>query len=296
MAAGPLALPCRADEAAPASLSQETSINTPRIAFSTLAFPDADLATAVSLGRSWGYAGVELRLIDGELIDPAMPAESRARVKRTLASAGLPAVAVDSSIRLTGEDPGPGLRQFLELASDWEAPLVRVFGGALPGDEPGRRARLEAAARVLGEAAPAAERLGVAIGLETHDAFSASAVVAELLALVDSTAVGAVWDSHHPHRMGERAADVWANLGPRILLAQVKDARPDAGRDDGWQLVLLGDGEVPVRDMLDLLSAGGYQGWLSVEWEKRWHPEIAAPEVALPQHLAMLRGWVKEGS
>jgi sugar phosphate isomerase/epimerase len=136
----------------------------------------------------------------------------------------------------------------------------------------------------------------VAIGVETHDAFSASAVVAELLALVDSAAVGAVWDSHHPHRMGERAADVWANLGPRILLAQVKDARPDPGRDDGWQLVPLGEGEVPVRDMLALLAAGGYQGWVSVEWEKRWHPEIAAPEVALPQHLAMLRDWVKEGS
>jgi sugar phosphate isomerase/epimerase len=277
-------------------MSQEAPITTARIAFSTLAFPDADLATAVSLGRSWGYGGVELRLVDGELIDPAMPASARARVKRTLAAAGLPAVAVDSSIRLAGEDPGAELRQFLELASDWEAPLVRVFGGALPGDGPGRQARLEAAARVLEETAPAAERLGVAIGVETHDAFSASAVVAELLALVDSAAVGAVWDSHHPHRMGERAADVWANLGPRILLAQVKDARPDPGRDDGWQLVPLGEGEVPVRDMLALLAAGGYQGWVSVEWEKRWHPEIAAPEVALPQHLAMLRGWVEEGS
>jgi sugar phosphate isomerase/epimerase len=277
------------------SRSQEASITTARIAFSTLAFPDADLATAVSLGRAWGYAGVELRLIDGELIDPAMPAAARARVKRTLAAVGLPAVAVDSSIRLTDEDPGAELRQFLELASDWEAPLVRVFGGPLPDDGPGRRARLEAAARVLEEAAPAAERLGVAIGVETHDAFSASAVVAELLAQVDSAAVGAVWDSHHPHRMGERAADVWANLGPRVLLAQVKDARPDSGRDDGWQLVLLGEGEVPVRDMLALLSGGGYQGWVSVEWEKRWHPELAGPEVALPQHLAMLGGWLEEG-
>ncbi len=274
---------------------QEASITTARIAFSTLAFPDADLATAVSLGRSWGYAGVELRLIDGELIDPAMPAASRARVKRTLAAAGLPAVAVDSSIRLTDEHPAAELRQFLELASDWEAPLVRVFGGALPDHGAGRRARLEAAARVLEEAAPAAERLGVAIGVETHDAFSASAVVAELLRLVDSAAVGAVWDSHHPHRMGERAADVWANLGPRVLLAQVKDARLDPGRDDGWQLVLLGEGEVPVRDMLALLSDGGYRGWVSVEWEKRWHPELAAPEVALPQHLATLGSWLEEG-
>ena len=271
-------------------------MTTARIAFSTLAFPDAQLATALSLGQAWGYAGVELRLIDGELIDPAMPAAARGRVKRTLVTAGLPAVAVDSSIRLTGDDPGAELRQFLELASDWEAPLVRVFGGALPDGGPDRRARLETAARVLETAAPIAERLGVAIGVETHDAFSASAVVAELLALVDSAAVGAVWDSHHPHRMAERAADVWANLGPRLLLAQVKDARPDAGRDDGWQLVLLGDGEVPVRDMLALLSAGGYQGWVSVEWEKRWHPEIPGPEVALPQHLAVLRGWVEEGS
>jgi len=55
------------------------------IAFSTLAFPDASLASAVSLGRRWGYAGVELRLIDGQLIDPSMPAANRARVIRTLA-------------------------------------------------------------------------------------------------------------------------------------------------------------------------------------------------------------------
>ncbi len=67
----------------------------PRIAFSTLAFPDATLAAAVSLGRRWGYAGIELRLIDGELIDPSMPASRRAQVRRTLAD--LPVVAVDSS-------------------------------------------------------------------------------------------------------------------------------------------------------------------------------------------------------
>ena len=44
-----------------------------RIAFSTLAFPDATLATAASAGRRQGYPGIELRLIDGELIDPALP-------------------------------------------------------------------------------------------------------------------------------------------------------------------------------------------------------------------------------
>jgi sugar phosphate isomerase/epimerase len=268
-----------------------------RVAFSTLAFPKATLASAVSLGRRWGYAGVELRLIDGELIDPRMPATARAQVKRTVTEAGLPVVAVDSSIRLTGDDPGPDLRSFLELASDWESPLVRVFGGALAADRAERQEQLRAAARVLAASVPHARRLGVAIGVETHDDFSASSVVAELLALADSEGadqewVGAVWDSHHPYRVGEQAADVYANLGRRILLAQVKDARR---RPDGdWQLVLLGEGEVPVRQMLGLLAADGYPNWISVEWEKRWHPEIEEPEVALPQHLRVLAEWMEE--
>ncbi len=155
----------------------------PRVAFSTLAFPDATLASAASLGRSWGYSGIELRLIDGELIDPAMPAADRTQVKRTVTASGLPVVAVDSSIRLTDDDPGPELARFLELASDWEAPLVRVFGGALAAAQTDRQKQLRAAARVLESSVPLAERLGVAIGVETHDAFSASSVVAELLVL-----------------------------------------------------------------------------------------------------------------
>jgi sugar phosphate isomerase/epimerase len=276
-----------------------------RIAFSTLAFPDASLATATSLGRGWGYDGVELRLIDGELIDPSMPVADRARVKRTVAEADLPVISVDSSIRLTDADPAPEVLRFLELASDWESPLVRVFGGLLPDGEPGRQERIEAAARVLEACVPAAERLGVSIGVETHDAFSASSLVARLLAMIDSPWVGAVWDSHHPHRAGERPAEVSRNLGDRVLLAQVKDARRTAAPDQepgqdpgqdrgqhGWQLVLLGEGEVPVREMLGLLASRNYQGWVSVEWEKRWHPEIEEPEVALPQHLELLRKWV----
>ncbi|HEX4094409.1 MAG TPA: sugar phosphate isomerase/epimerase [Trebonia sp.] len=265
-----------------------------RLAFSTLAFPGTTLARAAALGSDYGYQGIELRLIDGELIDPSMPASARAEVRQTVADTGLPIVAVDSSIKLTGDDPGQELSRFLELASDWECPLVRVFGGGLSDAPRQRREEMEAAARVLEAGIPHAERTGVAIGVETHDSFSSAALVAELLALVDSPKVGAVWDSHHPYRMGETPAEVYAAIGPRLLLAQVKDARRAPERDDGWQLTLLGQGEVPVKEMLDLLDKGGYQGWISVEWEKRWHPEIEDPEVALPQHLKLLDSWLSE--
>jgi sugar phosphate isomerase/epimerase len=265
-----------------------------RIAFSTLAFPKATLAEATALGRSWGYAGVELRLVDGQLIDSSISAAKRVKLKQTIAAAGLPIVSVDSSIFLTAQEAGSELRRFLELASDWESPLIRVYGGLLAEEAVARRAQMEAAAAVLQKAIPLAERLGVAIAVETHDSFSASSVVAELLAMVQSTWVGALWDTHHPHRMGESPAEVYEHIGPRVLLVQVKDARRSAAHRGGWQFTPLGEGEVPVREIIRLLAAGGYQGFISVEWEKYWHPEIEEPEIALPQHLKVLQGWVKE--
>ena len=265
-----------------------------RIAFSTLAFPDATLAEATTLGRSWGYAGVELRLVDGQLIDSSLSAAERVRVKQTIAATGLPIVSVDSSIILTNEEAGLELRRFLELANEWESPLIRVYGGPL-AEEPGtRRTQMEAAAGVLQEAIPLAERFGVAVAIETHDSFSSSAVVAELLAMVQSKWVGALWDTHHPHRMGERPAEVYEHIGPRVLHVQVKDARRSAAHKGGWQLVPLSEGEVPVREIIRLLAAGGYGGYISVEWEKYWHPDIEEPQIALPQHLKVLQEWVND--
>jgi sugar phosphate isomerase/epimerase len=269
-------------------------MNALRIAFSTLAFPDATLAEATSLGRSWGYAGVELRLIDRQLIDSSMPAAERARVKQTINAAQLPIVIVDSSILLTADNADVELRRFLELANEWESPLIRVYGGPLPQEPRARQTQIEVAAGVLQRAVPLAERLGVAVTIETHDSFSASSVVAELLALVDSRWVGALWDTHHPHRMGERPAEVYEHLGPRVLHVQVKDAQRSAGHKGGWKLVPLGEGEVPVREIIGLLAAGGYGGWISVEWEKYWHPDIKEPEIALPQHLAVLQEWTRD--
>lgn len=263
-----------------------------KLAFSTLAFPTAPLTDVVAFGIECGYEGIELRLIDGELIDPEMSRSDRESVRRAVGR--LPVVAVDSSVRVTAEDPVPQIAAFLELANEWSAPVVRVFGGALPESAPERAKAMERAAAALTEAASVAERLGVGIAVETHDSFSGSAVVAELLALVSSPQVGAVWDSHHPYRVGETPTEVYENIGARLLLAQVKDALRSDEDPSGWRLVLLGQGEVPVREMFAILSENEYEGVISVEWEKAWHLEIEEPEVALPQHIKVLQRWREE--
>jgi len=254
-------------------------------AFSTLACPSWTLEQALANGREYGYRGVELRLVDGELIEDSMPATERARVGALLAESGLDLVAVDSSIRLTGGEPKVVAAQiacFLELAAGWGSPLIRVFGG------PGERGN---AVQALRSAARESERSGVRIGLETHDEFSSVAAVAAVLDEVDSPAAGAVWDIVHTNRVGETAAEVVSRLGARILDVHVKDARRTNRSGtwaDGFGYVLLGEGEVPVRECVEELQRAGYKHWVVAEWEKRWHPEIEEPEVALPQHARFL--------
>ena len=39
---------------------------------------------------------------------------------------------------------------------------------------------------------------------------------------------------------------------------------------------------------IDALAKGGYQGYYSFEWEKHWHPEIEASEVAIADYAEVM--------
>lgn len=266
-----------------------------KLAFSTLGCPAWSLPQVIEGAQRYGYDGVELRLLDGEIITPALPRGERDRVRQAFAGAGLPICCLDSSIRVaTGENPAgvaAELRAFLELAHEWGAPLIRVFAGPWPEGRPAGEV-YDAIAELVGGVVQDAERLGVGIALETHDSMSSALAVAEVLRRVPSPAFGALWDTHHPYRMGESPEQVLDVLGERILHFHVKDANRNEAARTGWDLVLLGEGEVPVRESLTALLGRGYDGWVAVEWEKKWHPHIPDPEVALPQHAGLLREWM----
>ena len=275
-----------------------------KYAFSTLACPAWSIEQVVEAATTLGYDGVELRLLDGAVIDPGA---DRAKVEQASArcrAAGVEVCALDSSCTFNHADSAARKREvsdllrWIDLAADLQVPLVRVFGGhARPGlaPEPPEVVN-DWVAEALSRAAPTAEQAGVTVVLETHDAFSSARRVAAVLDRVDSPGVAALWDSHHPYRVGETPQDVIEALGPRIAHVHVKDARRTRGDGSDWQLVLLGEGEVPVREQLQALERHGYTGYVSVEWEKKWHPEIAEPEIALPQHIQWLRSVADAGA
>src|SRR5690349_25039322 len=116
-----------------------------KLAFTTLACPGWTLEQAVAAARQYGYEGLELRLLDGELLRSDLDIEARRRVRELCTDAGIPIVCVDTSVRIAQPDPAARAEQvreglaFLELAAGWDAPLIRVFGG--PRTAPTKRRR-----------------------------------------------------------------------------------------------------------------------------------------------------------
>ncbi|HWG85254.1 MAG TPA: sugar phosphate isomerase/epimerase family protein [Deinococcales bacterium] len=262
-----------------------------RLAYSTLACPQWTLEEAAEAALASGYEGLEIRLIDGRLVRPDLTGPERRRVRDACRAAGLAVVAVDSGVRIGLSDPAERAAQveaglaFAETAAFWGAPLVRVFGQ--PSEGAPEADVLDAAAATLNALAEGTRGSGVAFALETHDFFAGAARVRQ--ALDRAPGARALWDTLHPCRVGETTAQTLALLGDRLAHVHVKDGRPRPEGGEHWQLLPLGEGAVPMREILDSLRAAGYGSWLSVEWEKFWHPTIAEPEVALPLHAERLR-------
>jgi len=264
------------------------------LAFSTLGCPGWSFDHAAAQAAASGYQALEVRLYNADIIPADLAQSERQAIRRTLAQHTIGIVGLGASTRFAFPDAAERaanlaeLLRYVELAADLEVPLVRTFGS------PAQLAismtdAINHVADALNAAAPTAERLGVTIALETHDAFCKGSDVAAVMAQVPSPAIGAIWDVHHPYRMGEDIETTWRVLGPRIKHVHIKDARRRA--DGSWQLVLLGQGEVPCRAVVELLHRAGYTGCIAAEWEKKWHPEIEEPEIALPPHTAVLREW-----
>jgi sugar phosphate isomerase/epimerase len=256
------------------------------LAFSTLGCPSWDLDRIITGAREYGYNAVELRGYQNEMdlpkAGPYTP-EHRAETLSRFSDAGI-AVCCVSSSGVVAQKNVDHVRAHAELARALDCPAVRVFGGELEADLP-RNEALAKAAENLRAFGDAAEAEGVKIVLETHDAFSTGQAVAELLALADHTAVLSLWDLHHPYRQNEPFEETFRYLAPTLAHVHVKDGKAGA-------YTLLGDGDVPVFPMLDLLLGSGYTGPISLEWEKRWHPEIADPEIAFPQYAKALREYL----
>lgn len=269
-----------------------------KIAFSTLACPKWNMDQIVDAAREYGYHGVELRGYMGEMYLPGLPEFTTGldNTLRLFSRAGVEISALGSSARLlnaAGKDTESlaEVAAYAKLCREMGVPMIRVFGGAFEGRP--RSQSLQIGAENLAKAAQLA--LPITIALETHDDWSDTSLVAEAVRLVKAPNVRVLWDVHHPFRaLGESPAKSFANIGKLTAYVHVKDSRVSS--EGKLTYTLPGEGDVPLTEMIDLLRQGGYDGYLTAEWEQFWHKELAGPEISLPAHAAFLKRLVRRSA
>lgn len=246
------------------------------LAFSTLGCSGMPLADVVELARSTGWLGLELRAADDEPVHIGLPVDERAAARELLESGGVTVLAVASYVKVASGAVGDDecvadALAHAELARDLGAPFVRVFPGA---EEPGAEADSRAVRRLNAIAAQLPE--GVTILLETHDSHPQGVDIARVLSQVSGD-VGTIWDVMHPWRTGEPISVTKEVLAPYLRHVQVKDVLSPEERTP----LPLGEGTIPLPDFYAALRELGYEGWVSLEWESKWHPEAVALAEAL---------------
>ncbi len=265
-----------------------------KLSFSTLSCPDWTLDQIIDAAVKSRYDAIDFRgyLDDVEVLDsPYFKGDSLRAVAARIRDAGLEVSGLSSGARMTVATAAARaaeldkMRRYADLCQALGCRQVRIFGGSIKDiADP-----VANAAETLVQAAEIARSAGVLIAVETHDDWmKTDRLRAALRAAGEPEGIGLLWDLQHPwYFCGEEPEFSAANLSGKICNTHWKDlVRLPGGK---YRLCLVGKGELPISRLFAALRSTGYDGWCTLEWEKRWHREIEEPEVAIPAFADFFR-------
>ena len=171
---------------------------------------------------------------------------------------------------------------FCQWADSWGATYIRAFGGGTWG-KPLTDTDYNQAAHTVAWWYREKKRCGwrSELLLETHDGFSASGPCRNLMARLTEP-IGVLWDAHHTWRLGgESPRESWSQLSQWIRHVHVKDSIASPSERHPFTYVLPGDGEIPLEQIVEVLTEHRFPGTVSLEWERLWHPYLPPLREAL---------------
>ncbi|MDO4749971.1 MAG: AMP-binding protein, partial [Eubacteriales bacterium] len=259
-----------------------------KLSFSTNGWESRSWDDYCRMAKEYGFLGIELH--DGEMesftrAGGPLDRNAALSVRRQLIDLELSIPCVD--VRGNMADPArreemlAGIERRLEACARLGVPCLRLTADQVPGLTPEEEDAAVIAA--LEQALPEAERLGVTLLMETCGLYADTGRLRELLNWFASDNLAALWDMQHPYRLhGESAEQTITNLGAYVRHVHLKDSEIVDGQTVS---VLVGEGTLPIAEMLNALRSVNYDGFLSLEWDPTWCEELNDPDIIFP-HFA----------
>ena len=225
-------------------------------------------------------SGIELYDIDGPVFagkaSPANP-ELAAVTRRELAGEGLAIPCIGTVNDFTDPAFAREFAECLETAVNLGIDCIGIHTENADPEE--CAAHLEAVLEALGEKP-------VAAVIETTGAYADTGKLRDLLNRFADDRLLALWNMYTTCvESGEDAETTITNLGAYVRHVHIHDYKKN---EEGIAPELIGEGKLPIMDLMNALRSVNYDGFVSLEWDPDWAPEIADAEIILTHFYNMM--------
>lgn len=259
-----------------------------KLAFSTLGCPGWSWEEIYATAKDLGLQGIEIRGIESEIFAPQTKPFKPVNIEKTLdmlKRLKLEIPMLTSGAYLFDEDKHDEAlneaKAYIDLAEKIGTPFIRVLGDK--DGAPGLKRNLEKVKALYQKICDYALGKNISPLIETNGVLADSKVMASFIKAVGRSNAGVLWDIHHPYRyFGESPETTLNNLDGSIKYIHIKDS---VMKDGQVSYRMLGYGDVPVLDCLKQLKKNGYDGYVSLEWVKRWCPDLQEPGVVFSHYI-----------
>lgn len=258
-----------------------------KLSFSTKGWQYLGWQTITRLATEMKIDGIELHDISdpgisaGVLESYSLPATRRYLLENKLT---VPCIDFPDDIA-DGKDEAEKLcklKNIADTAYNLRAKFVRVH--TLRTDKENIDEIKELAGKFLSSAIPYAEKTGITLLIETVGIFSDTSVLKSLLDSFALDNLAALWDMHNTFFFGgEVPGTTIENLGAYVKHVHIKDS--ENNESGKYQFCLIGKGKLPIDEMMNSLRSVNYDGFVSLEWDPSWLPEINDPEIIFPHFV-----------
>ncbi len=262
-----------------------------KIAFSTLCCPNYEWKDIFSMATDLGFDGIEVRHIKEEDANSPFSYDKCDETVEKLQKLKIeiPCLSTGGCLKLDNawEETKAEILTYISIASKLGTKYIRLLADL--HESPEGEVDDNIVCQRIKELVPEAEKNNVTLLVETNGVYADTERLCSLLNSIASDNVAALWDVHHPYRFfGETPETTLTNLGAYIKHVHVKDSCMENGK---VTYKVLGEGDIPLNDIMLALKSINYEGYVTLEWVKRWYPDLTDACIIFPNFVDFMRAY-----
>ncbi len=267
-----------------------------KLSFSTNGWDDFDWSDFYVTAKDLQFSGIEIHDIKREVFsgkNRPFNNENIVETARKIAKMNLEIPVIDAVCDVADPEKTSEnieeIKEYIRIAKILKCPAIRLRAGKNSTDTD---AKDEPVIECIKATYREADNNGVSLLIETVGPYANTERLRNVLNVFARDNVAAAWDIHHTVRFGGESAETSIqNLGAYVLHVHIKDSEVVDGK---IEYRLMGEGTLPIDDLMGALRSINYDKYISFEWIPSWLEELSDPGIVFPHFINFMSQYEQE--